>query len=131
MPLTKVHLRRGSSIEKRRAIADAVQQALVSNLGISEQDRFLVFAEYEDGNFVHTSSFDAFGLTYTDDLLMIEISVVAGRSDEVKNKFLADLNRRLVDTAGVRRDDVFVMAYDSPAYVSFGQGLPHRDPAKS
>ena len=127
MPLTKVHLRRGSSIEKRRAIADAVQQALVSNLGISEQDHFLVFAEYEDGNFVHASSFDAFGITYTDELLMIEMSFAAGRSDEVKKKLLADLNRRLVDTAGVRRDDVFVMFYEvGPGNVSFGQGLVQR-----
>ena len=127
MPLTKVHLRRGSSIEKRRAIADAVQETLVANLGIPEQDRFLVFAEYEDGNFVHTSSFDAFGLTYTDELLMIEISFVAGRSDEVKKKLLADLNRRLVDAAGVRPDDVFVVLYEfGPANVSFGQGLAQR-----
>jgi phenylpyruvate tautomerase PptA (4-oxalocrotonate tautomerase family) len=127
MPLTKVHLHKGASIEKRRAIADAVQQALVANLGIPEQDRFLLFAEYEDGNFVHAPSFDAYGLTYTNELLMIEIGFVAGRSDEVKKKLLADLNQRLVDAAGVRTDDVFIALYEfGPANVSFGQGLAQR-----
>jgi phenylpyruvate tautomerase PptA (4-oxalocrotonate tautomerase family) len=99
----------------------------VADLGIPDQDRFLVFAEYEDGSFVHAPSFDAYGLTYTDELLMIEISFVAGRSDEVKKKLLADLNRRLVDAAGVRADDVFVVLYEfAPANVSFGQGLAQR-----
>lgn len=129
MPLTKVHLRKGASVEKRRAIADAVQESLIANLSIPEQDRFLVINEYDDDNFIHTPSFDAFGLTYTDELLMIEISFVIGRSDEVKKGLLADLNRRLVETAGVRTDDVFVVLYDlAPAGVSFGQGLAQRAP---
>lgn len=129
MPLTKVHLRRGVSPEKRRAIADAVQETLIANLGVPEQDRFLVFAEYDDANFVHSSAFDAFGLTYTDELLMIEISFVSGRTDDVKKGLLADLNRRLVAAAGVRTDDVFVVLYDvGPANVSFGRGLAQRAP---
>lgn len=129
MPLTKVHLRRGASTEKKRAIADAVQETLIASLGIPEQDRFLVIAEYDDENFVHTPSFDAFGLTYTDELLMIEISFVAGRQDEVKKGLIADLDRRLVQKAGVRPDDVFVVIYEvPPANVSFGQGLTQRAP---
>lgn len=129
MPLTKVHLLKGASPKKRRAIADAVQETLVASLGIPEQDRFLVIAEYDAENFIHMPSFDTFGLTYSDELLMIEISFVAGRSDEVKKALLADLNRRLVETAGVRSDDVFVVLYDvGPANVSFGQGLAQRAP---
>jgi phenylpyruvate tautomerase PptA (4-oxalocrotonate tautomerase family) len=129
MPFTKVHLRKGTSVEKRRAIADAVQESLVTNLGIPEQDRFLTFAEYDDENFVHSSAFDTYGLTYTDALLMIEISFVAGRSDNVKKGLLADLNRRLVEAAGLRSDDAFVVLYEvAPANVSFGQGLAQRAP---
>jgi phenylpyruvate tautomerase PptA (4-oxalocrotonate tautomerase family) len=129
MPFTKVHLLKGTSVEKRRAIADAIQESLVANLGIPEQDRFLTFAEYDDENFVHSSAFDTYGLTYTDALLMIEISFVAGRSDDVKKGLLADLNRRLVEAAGLRSDDAFVVMYEvAPANVSFGQGLAQRAP---
>lgn len=129
MPFTKVHLRNGTSVEKRRAIADAIQETLVANLGIPEQDRFLTFAEYDDANFVHSPSFDKYGLTYTDELLMIEISFVAGRSDDVKKDLLADLNRRLVKAAGLRSDDAFVVISEvGPANVSFGHGLAQRAP---
>jgi phenylpyruvate tautomerase PptA (4-oxalocrotonate tautomerase family) len=129
MPLTKVHLRKGASVDKRRAIADAVQEALIANLRIPEQDRFLVINEYEEDNFIYSPSFDTFGLVYSSDLLMIEISFVAGRSDEVKKGLIADLNSRLVASAGVRTDDVFVVLYDvGPANVSFGQGLAQRAP---
>jgi phenylpyruvate tautomerase PptA (4-oxalocrotonate tautomerase family) len=129
MPLTKVHLRSGSTPEKRRAIADAVQETLVDTLGIPEQDRYLVFAEYSAGNFVHEPSFDDFGLTYSDELLMIEIAFVEGRSDDVKKKLIRDLNSRLVAAAGVRPDDVVVVLYEvGAANVSFGQGLTQRAP---
>lgn len=129
MPLTKVHLRSGSAPEKRRAIADAVQETLVDALGIPEQDRYLVFAEYSADNFVHEPSFDDFGLTYTEDLLMIETSFIEGRSDDVKKKLIRDLNARLVATAGVRPDDVVVVLHEvGRANISFGQGLTQRAP---
>jgi hypothetical protein len=42
-------------------------------------------------------------------------------------KPLADFNRRLVEAAGVRADDVLVVLYEfAPANVSFGQRLAQR-----
>jgi phenylpyruvate tautomerase PptA (4-oxalocrotonate tautomerase family) len=127
MPLTKIHLREGRSAEDRAAIAGAVQEALVTNLGIAEDDLFQVIQEYGEGDFRHS---DAFGdLTYTRDLLMIEISFIQGRSDEVKKGLLADLNDRLVKAVALRPDDVFVILYDvGPANVSFGRGLAQKAP---
>jgi phenylpyruvate tautomerase PptA (4-oxalocrotonate tautomerase family) len=127
MPLTKVHLRHGSTPEKRRAIADAVHKSLVDILGIPEQDRFLVIVEYTADNFVHTPSFDLYELSYTDDLLMIEISFIEGRSDDVKKTLISELNARLTAAARVRTDDVVVVLYEvGRANVSFGQGLTQR-----
>jgi phenylpyruvate tautomerase PptA (4-oxalocrotonate tautomerase family) len=129
MPLTKVHLRHGSTPEKRRAIADAVHKSLVDILGIPEQDRFLVIVEYTADNFVHTPSFDLYELSYTDDLLMIEISFIEGRSDDVKKTLISELNARLTAAARVRTDDVVVVLYEvGRANVSFGQGLTQRAP---
>jgi phenylpyruvate tautomerase PptA (4-oxalocrotonate tautomerase family) len=103
MPLTKIHLREGRSAEDKAAMAAAVQEALVANLGIAEDDLFQVIQEYGEGDFRHA---DAFGdLAYTRDLLMIEISFIQGRSDEV------------------------VILYDvGPANVSFGRGLAQKAP---
>jgi phenylpyruvate tautomerase PptA (4-oxalocrotonate tautomerase family) len=129
MPLAKIHIRRGRPPETKRAIADAVQASLIATLGIPEADRFQLIQEYEDEHFIHTSAF--LDLTYTRDLLMIEIAFIEGRSDDVKKALLADLNRRLVETAGVRSDDVFVSMYEiGAASVSFGRGLAQRAPTQ-
>jgi phenylpyruvate tautomerase PptA (4-oxalocrotonate tautomerase family) len=125
MPLTKIHIRKGHPPEKKRAIADAVQASLIATLDIPEQDRFQLIHEYEDEHFIHTDAF--LDLTYTRDLLMIEIAFIEGRSDDLKKALLADLNRRLAETTDVRSDDVFVAMYDiGAANVSFGRGLAQR-----
>jgi phenylpyruvate tautomerase PptA (4-oxalocrotonate tautomerase family) len=127
MPLAKIHIRKGRPVEKKRAIADAVQASLIAVLEIPEQDRFQLIQEYEDDHFIHTDAF--LDLTYTRDLVMIEIAFLAGRSDDLKKALLADLNRRLVETADVRPDDVVVLIYESPpANFSFGRGLAQRAP---
>lgn len=127
MPLAKIHMRKGHRADKGRAIADAVQASLIAILDIPEQDRFQLIQEYEDDHFIHTDAFQ--DLTYTRDLLMVEITFIEGRFDELKKALLADLNRRLVDTAGVRPDDVFVTMYEvGAANVSFGRGLAQRAP---
>jgi phenylpyruvate tautomerase PptA (4-oxalocrotonate tautomerase family) len=82
MPLAKIHMRKGHRAEKKRAIADAVQASLIATLDIPEQDRFQLIEEYEDDHFIHTDGF--LGLTYTRDLLMIEIALTEGRSDALK-----------------------------------------------
>jgi phenylpyruvate tautomerase PptA (4-oxalocrotonate tautomerase family) len=125
MPLAKIHIRKGHPPEKKRAIADAVQASLIATLDVPDQDRFQLIQEYEDEHFIHTDAF--LDLTYTRDLLMIEIAVIEGRSDDLKKALLADLNRRLVETTDVRSDDVFVAMYDiRAANVSFGRGLAQR-----
>jgi phenylpyruvate tautomerase PptA (4-oxalocrotonate tautomerase family) len=127
MPLAKIHIRKGRRAEEKRAIADAVQASLIATFDIPEQDRFQLIQEYEDEHFIHPDAF--LDLTYTRDLLMIELAFIEGRSDELKKALLADLNRRLVETADVRADDVFVSMYElAAANFSFGRGLAQRAP---
>jgi phenylpyruvate tautomerase PptA (4-oxalocrotonate tautomerase family) len=127
MPFAKIHIRKGHGAQKKRAIADALQASLVATLDIPEQDRFQLIEEYEADHFIHTDAF--LGLTYTRGLLMIEIAFTEGRSDALKKTLLADLNRRLVETADVRPDDVVVLIYELwAANVSLGRGLTQRAP---
>jgi phenylpyruvate tautomerase PptA (4-oxalocrotonate tautomerase family) len=89
------------------------------------QDRFQLIEKYEDDHFIHTDAF----LAHVRDLLMIEIALTEGRSDALKKALLADLNRRLVETADVRSDDVVVLIYEfGAANLSLGRGLAHRAP---
>lgn len=125
MPLVKVHLRAGRSAEEKDAIAAAIQRAIVEILHIPAADRYQLFTEYGAGDFRHTDSY--LGLDYSDQLLIVEIAFVEGRSDELKKSLLAAINMRLVATGAVRAEDVFVVITEfGRANVSFGRGLAQR-----
>lgn len=128
MPLVKISLRSGRSSQDKDAIASAIQDALVGNLGIPPEDRYQLFTEYDEDNFRHTGAY--LGMSYSDQLLIIEITFLQGRDDEIKKMLLADINRNLVAAGVVSADDVFVMITEiGLANISFGQGQAQRAPA--
>ena len=130
MPLVKVSLLKGRSVEEKDAIAASVQAALVTTLGVPDADRYQLFNEYEEDNFRHTSAY--LDMTYTDQLLIIEITFLVGRDDERKKALLAEIHHNLVAAGVVRGDDVFVMITEiGRANVSFGQGLAQRAPVSA
>ncbi len=125
MPLVTINLRKGRSPVVKRAMADAVHEALVANLGIPPTDRFQLIREYDPEDFIHSDAH--LDLTYTADLVMLEIAFVEGRSDDIKKALLRDLNARFVARAGIRPDDLFVTFVEvGRANVSFGKGLAQR-----
>jgi phenylpyruvate tautomerase PptA (4-oxalocrotonate tautomerase family) len=125
VPLVKVHLRAGRSAEEKHAIGAAIQGAIVDVLDVPDADRYQLFTEYGGEDFRHTDGY--LGLTYSEQLLIVEIAFVEGRSDELKKSLLAAINERLVATGAVRADDVFVVITEvGRANVSFGRGLAQR-----
>ena len=125
MPLVIINLRKGRRAAVKRAMADAVHAALVAKLGIPTSDRFQLIREYDGDDFIHADAH--LDLSYSADLVMLEISFIEGRSDEVKKDLLRDLNARLAASAGQRPDDLFVVFHDvGRANVSFGKGLAQR-----
>src|SRR5438132_5639875 len=127
MPLVKVNLLKGRSDEEKESIAASIQTALISTLKVPDADRYQVFNEYDRESFRHTSGY--LGMTYTDQLLIIEITFLEGRDDEVKKSLLAEINRNLVAAGVVGDDDVFVLITEiGRANVSFGKGLAQRAP---
>ena len=127
MPLVTVNLLKGRSAEEKDAIAASIQAALVRTLDVSDANRYQLFNEYDGENFRHTGGY--LGMTYSDQLLVIEITVRAGDDDEHKKSLLAEINRNLVASGVVDADDVVVLITEiAGANVSFGRGLAQRSP---
>jgi phenylpyruvate tautomerase PptA (4-oxalocrotonate tautomerase family) len=127
MPLVKVNLLKGRSAEEKDSIAASIQAALASTVEVPDDNRYQLFREYDGENFRHTSGY--LGMTYTDQLLVIEITVRQGDDDEHKKSLIAAINRNLVAAGVVGGDDVFVMITEvAGANVSFGRGLAQRAP---
>jgi Tautomerase enzyme len=74
---------------------------------------------------VHTPSF--LGLHYSDDLIVLEITFIAGRPKETRLALLKELNERVVDATGISPDDLMILLYELPGEnISFGRGLAQR-----
>jgi Tautomerase enzyme len=126
MPVAKIHVLKGQYNEARLGkVSSAVQNGLISALGIPPEDFFQIIHVLPRGQFRHTPSF--LGLKYSDDLIILEITFISGRPKEKRLALLKALNERVVAAAGIPPDDLLITLYETPGEnISFGRGLAQR-----
>ena len=128
MPVAKIHVLEGRYNEARlRKVSSAVQNGLISALGIPPEDFFQIIHVLPRDRFLHTPSF--LGLEYSDDLIILEITFISGRPKEKRLALLKALNEGVVAAAGISADDLLITLYETPGEnISFGRGLAQRAP---
>ena len=126
MPIAKIHVLEGQYDEARLGkVSSAVQNGLISALGIPPEDFFQIFHVLPRNQYRHTPSF--LGLKYTDDLIVLEITFISGRPSEKRLGLLKALNDTVVAAAGISPDDLMIAFYEVPGdNISFGRGLAQR-----
>jgi phenylpyruvate tautomerase PptA (4-oxalocrotonate tautomerase family) len=126
MPVAKIHVLEGQYDEARIGkVSSAVQKALIGTLGIPPEDFFQIIHVLPRSRYLHTRSF--LGLTYTDDLIVLEITFISGRPKEQRKRLLKALNDSVSAAAGVPPDDLLITFYEIPGEnISFGRGLAQR-----
>jgi 4-oxalocrotonate tautomerase len=121
MPLVRISLNQGTSPEFRRRLGDAVHRAMVETINVPLGDRFQLITEHEPGGLVYDPSYP--NITRTDALVVIQISLVTGRTVEQKKRLFKRIAERLDLECGIRREDVFVGLLEVPRENwSFGCG---------
>ena len=108
MPLVTVTTRPGKSKAFKTAILSAVHNALVA-AGVPEKDRFHRVLELGPDDFRYDGEYPDLTEPRTDNFVLIEILLSAGRSVKVKRKILADLVASIVESPGLRPDDIMVV----------------------
>jgi len=126
MPVAKIHVTEGQYDAARlSSVSAAVQDSLMSVLGVPPDDFFQIIQILPRKHFLHTPSF--VGMTYSDDLIVLEITFISGRPKETRLALLKALNERVVASAGISPDDLLILLYEVPGEnVSFGRGLAQR-----
>jgi 4-oxalocrotonate tautomerase len=121
MPLVRIDLVEGKSPEYREKIGEIVYQTMLEVLNVPEHDRFQVITEHrKDG-----LSFDReyLGVHRSDDCVFLQITLNAGRSVELKQRFYKALADNLHEGLKLRREDVLVNLVEvSKENWSFGNG---------
>lgn len=87
MPLVRIDLRAGHPPPYRRAIGESVHQAMVETLNVPPLDRFQMIAEHDPAGLIYDSTY--LGIERTNGIVVIQVTLNAGRSVEMKKEFYA------------------------------------------
>jgi phenylpyruvate tautomerase PptA (4-oxalocrotonate tautomerase family) len=121
MPLLHISMRAGKPDAHRQAIFDGLYRAMRETLNVPEVDQFMTISEHDAANFRYGA---AFGITRSDDLVFIQITVFDTRTVEQKKALFRRIAELLRENPGVRPEDVFVNIVDAAKENwSVGNGL--------
>ena len=121
MPFVKIYLRRGKSPEYLRSAGDAVHEALVATANVPPDDRFQVIHQLDPDLLIAHPTYG--GVNRSADLIVVEITLNAGRTVEIKKALYAEIASRLQNAIDVRPDDVMVSLVEvTKENWSFGGG---------
>jgi len=116
----KIYVRNNRTAQEVRAIGDGVHDALVAQANVPADDRFQILNRLDRDQIVAHPTYG--GVTRSEDIVIVEITLNAGRTVEVKKALYADIAARL-ERVGVRADDVMVSLIEvTKENWSFGGG---------
>jgi phenylpyruvate tautomerase PptA (4-oxalocrotonate tautomerase family) len=129
MPLVRISLVKGKPEAYRRKVGDAVHRALVEAVGVPPLDRFQLLTEHEPGDLVYDPNY--LGIERTSDLVIVQITLNAGRSLEQKRALYRRIASNLAAAVGLRPEDVWINLVEvAKENWSFGNGVASYAPAK-
>ncbi|HXX02602.1 MAG TPA: tautomerase family protein [Candidatus Acidoferrales bacterium] len=106
MPLVRISLRGGKSEQYRRALADGVHQAMVEAIDAPVQDRFQIVTEHSANDLIYDPNF--FGIERGDDIVIVQITLSAGRKPPQKRKLFQRMAEILSKNPGLRPQDLMI-----------------------
>ena len=122
MPLVRISLLKGKPASYRRKVGDAVHQALVETIDVPAKDRFQLIAEHDAEDFVYDREY--LGIQRSRDLVIVQITLSAGRSLHLKRKLFRAIANRLAAAVQLRPEDAWINLVEvAKENWSFGNGV--------
>ena len=119
MPFIRVDACKGRSKEQIKELLDAIHRAILSAFSVPFRDRYQVYQEHSDSNFIIQDS--GLGIKRSQNVVFIGITS-RPRTDEQKTKLYATLVEEL-KAVGIEQNDVVVsIVTNTDADWSFGNG---------
>ena len=120
MPLVRIDLPASVTAPDREAIAEVVYDALVNVAAVPANDRFIIVSEHGAASLVMDPGYV---VERTERALVIQITLNAGRTLEVKKRLYRAIADGLQQAIGLRTEDVFINLVEVPKENwSFGAG---------
>jgi 4-oxalocrotonate tautomerase len=106
MPLVRIDLHKGTSLEYRKTIGDGVHQAMIEALDVPREDRFQIVTEHPAGELLYSPTY--LGIPHTDKIVLVQITLSAGRKPQQKRKLYKRIVELLSASPGVDPRDVII-----------------------
>jgi 4-oxalocrotonate tautomerase len=122
MPLVRIDLIRGKPAAFRRQVGEIVYKAMREVINVPADDKFQIITEHSPDEINVAESY--LGNSYTSDIILIQITMNAGRTVEMKKAFFKRIADDLHDRLKVRREDVIINIVEvAKENWSFGGGI--------
>ncbi len=93
MPLSKIHVPTSLNSDTCQLIGQELHHSLVDTCGVNPNDNFCLFTRYAKGDSIIHPTF--LGNRDPDATIIVEIALLAGRTDEQKEALYKDFRSRL------------------------------------
>jgi 4-oxalocrotonate tautomerase len=122
MPLARIDLVRGKPAAFRKALGEIVYKAMTDVINVPANDKFQIITEHAPDELNIADSY--LGNSYTQDIVLIQITMNAGRTVDMKKAFFKRIADDLHDQLKVRREDVVINLVEvTKENWSFGGGI--------
>ena len=122
MPLVRISLMQGKSVEFRHKLGKIVYQTMVDTINVPPKDNFQISTEHDKNSLIYDPEY--LNIQRTDGIVIIQITLNEGRTVELKKAFYRRLAERLHDELGIRMEDVFISLVEvKKENWSFGNGI--------
>jgi phenylpyruvate tautomerase PptA (4-oxalocrotonate tautomerase family) len=121
MPLVRIDLFQGKTREYRIQVGQIVYQAMLDILNVPKNDRFQIITEHPEAGLQFDREY--LGIHRSDDCVFLQITLNAGRTVEMKQRFYKAVADGLHETLQIRKEDVFINLIEvAKENWSFGNG---------
>ena len=107
MPLVKIEMQKGKSLEYKKSILEGVHSALVEGFQIPDYDRNQRIYELDPSCLELPPN-------KTDQFTLIEVTAFQGRSETAKKNLYQAIVRNLEDAPGIAGDDIMIILHEPP-----------------
>ena len=122
MPLARIELARGKSVAFRKTLGEIIYKAMTDTINVPANDKFQIITEHAADEFNIAESY--LGNSYTQDVILIQVTLNAGRTVEMKRAFFKRIADDLHEQLNVRREDAVINLVEvAKENWSFGGGI--------
>ncbi|WP_342049735.1 MULTISPECIES: tautomerase family protein [unclassified Cupriavidus] len=122
MPLARINIAKTASADTVRAIGNVIYDAMTSVANVPVHDKFQIVTRHAEDELIYPQE-GYLGVSYTPNIVFIQITWNAGRSTDVKKAFYKAVAEGIAAKTGMRIDDVWINLIDvAREDWSFGRG---------